>query len=90
MTNSTRSASFTDSAAPARIRPAKVSGAASSRPAVSISRTFRPRNIASASLLSRVTPGVSATNAVRLPASRLNNVDLPTFGRPEMTTVGST
>ena len=50
---------------------------------------MRPRNIASASLLSRVTPGVSLTMAWRLPTRRLNNVLLPTFGRPAMTTVGS-
>ena len=71
------------------MRPASVSGAASSSPAVSISRTMRPRNCASASLLSRVTPGVSATSAMRRPASRLNRVDLPTLGRPAMTTIGS-
>src|ERR1700722_20135563 len=86
-TNSTRSAVRTELAAPWRMRPARVSGAASSNPAVSIRRAFRPRNMASASLLSRVTPGVSATKAARLPASRLNSVDLPTLGRPAMTTV---
>ena len=36
---------------------------------------------------SRVTPGVSSTSASRRPASRLNSVDLPTFGRPTMATV---
>ena len=33
---------------------------------------------------SLVVPGVSLTTATRLPAKRLNNVDLPTFGRPTM------
>ena len=34
-------------------------------------------------------PGVSDTIAVRRPASLLNSVDLPTLGRPAMTTTGS-
>ena len=71
------------------MRPASVSGAASSSPAVSTSVTRRPRSIASASLRSRVTPGVSDTRAERRPARRLNRVDLPTLGRPAMTTTGS-
>src|SRR6185312_9249295 len=89
MTNSTRSASATADAAPARMRPARVSGAASSSPAVSISLTVRPRSSASASFRSRVTPGVSATRASRRPARRLNSVDFPTLGRPAITTTGS-
>src|SRR6476619_2185709 len=36
---------------------------------------------------SRVRPGWSSTSASCLPASRLNRVDLPTFGRPTMATV---
>src|SRR6218665_601655 len=41
----------------------------------------------SASRRSRVTPGVSSTNAILRPTRRLNSVDLPTFGRPTMATV---
>src|SRR4051812_6948469 len=37
---------------------------------------------------SRVSPGTSATGASRLRVSRLNRVDLPTFGRPTRTSVG--
>ena len=88
-TNTVRSAVAVATPAPSRIRPAMVSGAASSSPAVSTSRTRRPRSSASASLRSRVTPGVSATSASRRPASRLNSVLLPTFGRPAITTSGS-
>ena len=54
-----------------------------------VTRTRRPRSSASASLRSRVTPGVSATSAVRRPTSRLNSALLPTFGRPAITTTGS-
>ena len=39
---------------------------------------------------SRVNPGRSATNASRVPVMALNNVDLPTFGRPISATTGST
>src|ERR1043166_6989235 len=35
---------------------------------------------------SRVIPGRSCVSARRLPARRLKRVDLPTFGRPTMTT----
>ena len=59
---------------------------ASSRPAVSTSRAGLPRMSASPSLRSRVRPGRSDTSAVRLPVMRLNNVDLPTFGRPTIAT----
>ena len=38
---------------------------------------------------SRVKPGKSATSAARVRVSRLNSVDLPTFGRPTRTRVGS-
>ena len=62
-TNTTRSASATAASDEARIRPYSVSGALSSNPAVSISRTRLPRINASASLRSRVTPGVSDTMA---------------------------
>src|SRR6056297_3691004 len=38
---------------------------------------------------SRVTPGWSATSASRVRVSALNSVDLPTLGRPAITTIGS-
>ena len=34
------------------------------------------------------TPGVSSTIAMRLPVSLLKSIDLPTFGRPTMATIG--
>ncbi len=37
--------------------------------------------------LSLVTPGWLSTIAARLPVNRLNNVDLPTLGRPTIATV---
>ena len=37
---------------------------------------------------SRVTPAVGSTMASRLPASQLKMLDLPTLGRPTMTTCG--
>ena len=39
-------------------------------------------------ILSLVTPGVSFTMEIRSPASTLNNVDFPTFGRPTIATTG--
>src|SRR6266852_3943593 len=38
---------------------------------------------------SRVIPGSSVTMERRVPVRRLNNVDLPTFGRPAMTINGN-
>src|SRR6056297_3231861 len=38
---------------------------------------------------SRVTPGWSATSASRVRVSALKSVDLPTLGRPAITTIGS-
>ena len=37
---------------------------------------------------SRVTPGISSTMEIRLLTMALNNVDLPTFGRPTTATNG--
>ena len=88
-TKTIRSAVATAASLLARMRPAMVSGALSSRPAVSTTCTRLPRSMASPSLRSRVTPGVSLTMAARRPVSLLNSVDLPTFGRPAMTTTGS-
>ncbi len=71
----------------ASMRPARLCGPASSRPAVSITVNSRSPSRASPSRRSRVTPGRSSTSASRRPTSRLNSVDLPTFGRPTMATV---
>ena len=40
------------------------------------------------SIASRVVPGMSCTTARSSPISRLNSVDLPTFGRPTIATPG--
>ena len=66
----------------ARMRASSDASVASSKPAVSISVKSRSPSRPCASRRSRVTPGVSSTMASFLPASRLNSVDLPTFGRP--------
>lgn len=60
------------------------SSLAYSNPAVSIICKSMSRSLVSVSLRSRVTPGLSCTMAILRPASRLNNVDFPTFGRPTM------
>src|SRR6202453_892450 len=72
----------------ARMRPASVSGSHSSRPAVSIMVKDRSAILPSPSRRSRVTPGSSSTSASLRPTSRLNSVDLPTFGRPMIATFG--
>src|SRR6516225_5872148 len=69
------------------MRPLKLSGAACASPAVSTTLNSRSPRCALPSRRSRVTPGLSSTRAIRLRASRLNSVDLPTFGRPTMATV---
>ena len=71
----------------ARMRPVRLSGADSSRPAVSITVKSRSPSRPSPSRRSRVTPGRSSTSATRRPTSRLNSVDLPTLGRPTMAMV---
>ena len=83
-TNSATSASSMASSVCSRILPSSVSGAFSSRPAVSIIRNDRSMSFASPGRRSRVTPGVSSTSASFRPAKRLNKVDLPTLGRPTM------
>ena len=60
-----------------------------SQPPVSTARKSRPRQLASTSLRSRVTPGRSSTIATRLPTILFNRVDLPTFGRPTIATRGT-
>ena len=57
-------------------------------PALSTNTNRTPYHSASVDTLSRVVPGVSETIAIRLPARRLNSVDLPTFGRPTMAIIG--
>ena len=41
-----------------------------------------------ADAVSRVTPATSSTMAMRRPASQLKREDLPTLGRPTITTLG--
>src|SRR6266851_596839 len=86
MTSSATSASARASSVWACMRAASEAGAASSRPAVSITRKHRSAIRPSPSRRSRVTPGISSTRASRRPTSRLNSVDFPTFGRPRMAT----
>ena len=57
-------------------------------PPVSTSRKKFPSHSASEYSRSRVIPGSSPTIARRRPVMRLNNVDLPTFGRPTMHSTG--
>src|SRR3974390_3419126 len=71
----------------ARMRPARLSRAESSKPAVSITVNSRSPSLPSPSRRSRVTPGRLSTRATPRPTSRLNSVDLPTLGRPMMAIV---
>ena len=87
MRKSTTSAAAIAASVCACMRPVRLAGAASSSPAVSIAVKARSPSRARPSRRSRVTPGRSSTSARRLPTSRLNSVDLPTFGRPTMATV---
>ena len=57
-------------------------------PPVSISENCLSSHVISAYKRSLVTPGVSCTIAIFCPASALNKVDLPTFGRPTIATIG--
>ena len=59
-----------------------------SMPPVSTSENFLFFHSHSPKMRSRVTPGVSSTMERRCPISLLNSVDLPTFGRPTMATIG--
>ena len=69
-----------------RVHRARSSRAAGRRcpPARTAGRPTRP----SPKWRSRVVPGRSDTMAARPPTIRLNSVDLPTFGRPTIATVG--
>src|SRR3712207_942752 len=60
-----------------------------STPTVSTSRKRRPFHSVSISLRSRVTPDSGWTTASRVPLRRLTSVDLPTFGKPTIATLGS-
>src|SRR5260221_4936178 len=66
------------------MRPKRLSGAAPSKPAVSMTVKAISPSLPSPSRRSRVTPGRLSTKARRRPTRRLNNVDFPTFGRPTM------
>ena len=59
----------------------------SSSPAVSVTSNCSPPTEATPSIRSLVTPGLSYTMACFLPTRRLNSDDLPTFGRPTITTL---
>ena len=61
----------------------------SSKPAVSYNINSNFPKFALSALLSLVTPGISATIAAFLFISLLNKVDLPTLGRPKITTLGN-
>src|SRR6187549_2908178 len=88
ITNSATSAPLSETSVCARIRPGRVSASSSSQPAVSTAWNSSPSSPASPNRRSRVTPGWSSTSANFLPTSRLNKVDLPTFGLPMITTWG--
>jgi hypothetical protein len=57
-------------------------------PPVSIKVNDLSSHVTSAYILSLVTPGVSFTIEICCPARSLNNVDLPTLGRPTTATIG--
>ena len=57
-------------------------------PPVSIMSKDMPLHSASATNRSRVVPGISSVTANRSPARRLNNVLLPTLGRPTKAIIG--
>src|SRR5512143_2037811 len=63
--------------------------ATGSKPPVSTTMNRRPPALPRPYWRSRVRPGKSATSAARLFVRRLNSVDLPTFGRPTRTRIGS-
>src|SRR5580704_5451187 len=86
-TNRIASQSMRAASVCARMRPASVSASPSSRPAVSTMVKERSASLPSPSRRSRVTPGSSSTSASLRPTSRLNSVDLPTFGRPMIATL---
>ena len=72
----------------ARSATAACSGSvlAPNTPPISTSSNSVPSHSTEWRITSRVVPATGATIALRLPATRLNNVDFPTFGRPTSTT----
>src|SRR3954468_18804511 len=89
---STTSTATSDSASACRAcdwtARARSSSSSMSTPPVSTSTKRRPFHSVSISLRSRVTPDCSCTTASRVPVRRLTRVDLPTFGKPTMATLG--
>ena len=82
----------TSAAAPAfsaRATPSRSTGSVVSRgrPPCPTSVIRMPSSITASVSRSRVVPGTAVTIARSAPASRLNSVDFPTFGRPTMATV---
>src|SRR5512136_102230 len=88
-TKRTRSAAAASSRALARTRSLKGSSATPNSPPVSTRVKRRSARTHSAVRLSRVMPGSEWTRDLRRPRMRLKRVDLPTLGKPTMTTRGS-
>src|SRR5512138_698044 len=88
-TKRTRSAAEASARAFSRTLSLKGSSATPKRPPVSTRVKRRPPSVHSAARLSRVMPGSEWTRDLRRPRMRLNRVDLPTLGKPTMTTRGS-
>ena len=86
-TRSTRSASLSAASACFETLDSSESPT-SSHPPVSTTSKVTPFQSISTALRSRVTPRCSSTTATRFPARRLTRDDLPTFGRPTITTWG--
>ena len=60
-----------------------------SQPPVSMTENVTPPQSAVSTLRSRVTPCSSSTTAARAPTIRFTSDDLPTLGRPAITSIGS-
>src|SRR5512137_912751 len=88
-TKRTRSAAAASSRALARARSLSGSSATPNSPPVSTRVKRRSPRTHSAARLSRVMPGSEWTRDLRWPRMRLKSVDLPTLGKPTMTTRGS-
>src|SRR5512135_782492 len=88
-TKSTRSAAAASARALARTLSLRGSSATPKRPPVSTRVKRRPPSVHGTARLSRVMPGSEWTRALRRPRMRLKRVDLPTLGKPTMTTRGS-
>src|SRR5512135_3461736 len=88
-TKRTRSAAAASARAFSRILSLRGSSATPNRPPVSTRVKRRPPSVHSAARLSRVMPGSEWTRDLRRPRRLLKRVDLPTLGKPTMTTRGS-